>query len=88
MTRNYGRAIRIMRAISGVSQTELARRVGIGASMVSLVESNKRTPSLRTLEKCAAALDGDLHTVVYLASPELQVTDILRRLAETGRAGT
>ena len=84
MAHDYGRALRILRAIRGVSQKELAARAGISTSMASLVEAHQRVPSLRTLETYAACLDVNLHTLIYLASPKTQAEDILRRLAPWG----
>ena len=81
MIHNYGRALRILRAINGISQTELAKRGGVGEPMISLVEANKRKPSLHTLETWTALLGVDMHTFFYLASPDMQTEDILRRLA-------
>ena len=81
MTYDYGRALRILRAIHGLSQKELAARTGISASMTSLVERQQRAPSLSSLEKWAFCLGVDLHTLTYLASPKTQAEDILRRLA-------
>ena len=48
---NYSKAIRVARALADVPQRELARRVAIDASLVSMLESGKRNPSLATLEK-------------------------------------
>jgi transcriptional regulator with XRE-family HTH domain len=65
---NYSKAIRTARALSGISQRELANRIPIDASLVSMLESGKRNPSLDTLEKIAAALGIPFHLFTLLAS--------------------
>ena len=55
---NYGRAIRIARTAFGLTQGELAARVSVGASHLSLIESGKRQPSLKVLNEIAAALEA------------------------------
>jgi transcriptional regulator with XRE-family HTH domain len=65
---NYSKAIRTARALADISQRELAKRVSIDASLVSMVESGKRKPSLDTLEKIAAALGLPFHLFTLLAS--------------------
>jgi len=53
---NYGKALRIARAISGLQQKELAERAGINASHVSLIEKGTRNPSLGAIRKLCDAL--------------------------------
>jgi len=65
---NYSKAIRVARALADVRQRELARRVAIDASLVSMLESGKRNPSLATVEKIAAALGIPFHLFTLLAS--------------------
>jgi len=65
---NYSKAIRIARALADIPQRELAKRVSIDASLVSMLESGKRKPSLDTLEKIAAALGIPFHLFTLLAS--------------------
>ena len=51
-----GNAIKIIRTARGVSQRDLARKLKMSANYLSLVESNKREPSLSFLGKLAKAL--------------------------------
>jgi transcriptional regulator with XRE-family HTH domain len=82
---NYAKAIRIARALADISQRELARRVSIDASLVSMFESGKRTPSLETLEKIAATLGVPFHLFTLLATEPKNVqgadSEALHRLA-------
>lgn len=52
-----GEAIRSLRAAAGLMQRELAERVGISASMLSLVEAGKREPTIALLRSVGRALD-------------------------------
>lgn len=65
---DYGKAIRICRAAFGLRQAELARRLDIGQSHLSLIESGKRRPSLSVVEQIAAELRIPLHLLTLLAS--------------------
>lgn len=65
---NYGKAMRICRAAFGLSQAELAARLSIGPSQVSLIEAGKRQPSPRTLEELTRALGIPRSLLTLLAS--------------------
>ena len=52
---DYSKAFRVIRATFGLRQAELARRLRIGASQLSLIEAGRRQPSLKTLEDFAQA---------------------------------
>src|ERR1700691_877475 len=65
---DYSKAIRIARALADMPQRELAQRVSIDASLISMLESGKRKTSLDTLEKIATALGIPFHLFTLLAS--------------------
>ncbi len=73
---NYGKALRIARAASGLQQQELAKKAGLTASYVSLVEMGKRNPSIGTLRKLSRALEVPPHLLTLLAT-ETQDTDLV-----------
>lgn len=86
---NYGRAIRIVRTAYDLSQAELADRLSIGASHLSLIEAGKRQPSLNVLEEISTVLHVPPHLLTLLASdpPDLedpkngeQIADLARSL--------
>jgi transcriptional regulator with XRE-family HTH domain len=52
-----GKTIRRLRVDREISQQDLAQCAGITSSFLSLVENDRRRPSLRILQKLAAALD-------------------------------
>jgi transcriptional regulator with XRE-family HTH domain len=53
---DYGKAVRVARAISGIQQKELADRAGLNSSYVSLIEMGKRKPSLKAVRALSSAL--------------------------------
>ena len=69
----YGKAIRICRAARGLSQKNLATKVGLDSSHISLIEAEKRSPSLETIERIAKSLNVPLHLLTLLASEQKDV---------------
>jgi len=70
---NYARAFRIIRAAFGLKQAELAARVPITASQLSLIEAGKRTPSLRVVNGMANAVGIPPALVSLLASSAAEI---------------
>lgn len=68
MQQNYGKAFRIIRAAFGLRQSELAERMPITASQLSLIEAGKRQPSLRVVDGLASAVGVPTALVSLLAS--------------------
>jgi transcriptional regulator with XRE-family HTH domain len=68
MQQNYGKAFRIIRAAFGLRQSELAERMPITASQLSLIESGKRQPSLRVVDGLARAVGMPAALISLLAS--------------------
>jgi transcriptional regulator with XRE-family HTH domain len=68
MQENYGKAFRIIRAAFGLRQSELAERMPITASQLSLIEAGKRQPSLRVVNALASAVGVPAALVSLLAS--------------------
>ncbi len=63
---DYAKAIRIARALANMPQRELAKRISMDASLVSMFENGKRRPSLKTLENIADALGLPFHLLAML----------------------
>ncbi len=59
---DIGRRLREMRKRQGLSQAELAKRVGVTSSSISQVEGNQIYPSLSTLIKIADVLAVDVRS--------------------------
>lgn len=55
-----GRLLCAVRIVRGVSQKELAEALGVTPNWLSLVENDRREPSLRFLRKFAAHLQVSL----------------------------
>lgn len=72
---NYGRAIRIVRTARGLTKSQLAARLSIGASYLSLIEAKKREPSLSVLEEISNALRVPPHLMTLLASDASDLDD-------------
>lgn len=55
-----GSLILVARELTGLSQSQLARRVGTSQSALAALESGNRLPSVRTLLRIACAADFEL----------------------------
>jgi transcriptional regulator with XRE-family HTH domain len=79
---DFGKAIRIVRAARGISQKELASRLRLDRSYVSLLEANQRKPSDATLETISRTLDVPIYLLTLLASGRDDFQKIPSRHAE------
>ncbi len=68
MNKNYAKAFRIVRAAFGLKQAELAERMPITASQLSLIEAGRRQPSLKVLDAFAHAVGVPSALLSLLAS--------------------
>lgn len=68
-----GDRIRALRKEKGLTQQELAQKLGVSASMVGQYETNVRKPKLETLEKFASSLGVSITEIVDISdvSPSL-----------------
>ena len=88
MEKNYAKAFRIVRAAFGLKQAELAERLPITASQLSLIEAGKRQPSLKVVDGFARAVGVPSALITLLASTpddvsansDESVTDLARAL--------
>ena len=85
---NYGKAVKIVRTAHGLTQSDLADRLSIGASHLSLIEAGRRQPSVKVLEEIATALDVPPHLLTLLASEpgEIEKRVDPKQLAELARS--
>ena len=67
---NVGQAIRMCRRRRGASQGEVAHRASCSVSYLSLLENNKRDPTLSTLTNIAQALHVPVGLLFVLASEQ------------------
>jgi transcriptional regulator with XRE-family HTH domain len=68
MTQDYAKAFRVIRAAFGLRQSELAARMPITASQLSLIEAGKRQPSVRVVDSLATAVGVPSALISLLAS--------------------
>ena len=80
-----GATIRKARTELGLSQAAVARALGFSSEFISLLEADKRAPSLTTLNKIAAYLKKDLRD--FLEEKEGAFNILLRGDALKGPEG-
>lgn len=78
MHTDFAKAFRVIRAAYGLQQSELAERMNISASQLSLIENGKRQPSLRTVANLGTATGVPTSLIALLASTadEVQRQDL------------
>lgn len=70
-----GKALETARKTKGVSQKELAAKINITQSYLSLIESDKKNPNLNILKEIASALDVPLPFILIDALDEDDIPD-------------
>ena len=93
MQTNYGKAFRVVRAAHGWQQADMARRLDISSSALSLIEAGKRKPSVEVIDKLATVVNVPSALIVLLASDDMNADDgnvsalasaLLKLLVEAG----
>ena len=72
-SRSLGPLVKRRRQVLGLSQAELARRLGVKPAYVSVIEKNRRRPSLPLLQRMSAVLGVESHRLFLLSHPEAKV---------------
>jgi transcriptional regulator with XRE-family HTH domain len=84
---NYGKALKIARAMTGMQQKELAALVEMDASHISLIEKGKRKPSAQALGRLCQALKIPSHLFMLLGAEKndlrIAAPDEVQRAAES-----
>lgn len=75
MKTDFAKAFRVVRAACGLSQSELAQRIGVSASHLSLIEHGRRQPSLKVIGNLAQVAGVPPSLIMLLASPLENVAD-------------
>lgn len=65
---NIGQAIKLCRIRRGISQAELARRAECSVSYLSMLENNKRDPTISTMNKISKALCVPVGIIFFLGA--------------------
>ena len=70
-----------LRRLSGMTQEQVAEKVGLTRQAISSYESGRTQPDLAMLEKLAEVYGVEITDVLYGAAPRQQRLRLLRRLA-------
>jgi len=79
---NLGEAIKFCRSRRKLTQSELAKRSEVSVSYLSMLEKNKRDPSLKMIEKLAAGLGIPASILILIAADPRELEPIDRTVAE------
>jgi transcriptional regulator with XRE-family HTH domain len=74
MAKTLGERIRELREARGLTQREIANRIGIDDYYISRLENNHVNPTLATMQKIATALDVELRDFFPSAKAEFRIT--------------
>ncbi|MFC3076463.1 helix-turn-helix transcriptional regulator [Phenylobacterium terrae] len=61
------KALRLLRVFGGLSQTELASRLGVTKSWISEIESGRKVPTLSLLNAYSKELDIPLSSIMFFS---------------------
>ena len=67
--------LRKVRECAGITQTDLAQRIGMTASCVSMYETGRRLPNLLTTSMIAFTLGVSVDDLVPIVEPDVRVDD-------------
>ena len=65
---NIGKSIKMCRNSLGLSQEDLAEKIGMSMSYISLIEQGKRDPAISTIDHIASALGVPVSLLTFLAA--------------------
>ena len=83
-TNKLGELLKTRREALGLTQRELARKIGVEASHIAFIESGRRKPSLKLVGGIADTLGVDRQELLLLAHPEAKAL-LAKRQFETSR---
>ena len=73
---DFGKAIRICRSAHGLTQGQLAKRLKVSPSSISLIESGQRQPSAALLKGVSRVLKVPLPLMTMLGSEQEDLRNI------------
>ena len=79
---DIGNTVRRLRSHRGLTLKELAEDTGLSLSYLSLIERNKRDPSLSNLAKIAKAFDLSPSILIFISSDRDQHTGTQAEIAD------
>jgi len=60
-------ALRLIRVFGGISQTELAQKLGVTKSWISEIESGRKVPTIALLSRYAEVFDLPLSSILFFS---------------------
>jgi transcriptional regulator with XRE-family HTH domain len=75
---NFSKAIKIIRSVKNLEQRQLAKKIGVDSSYISLIESGKRTPSEKIITKISKELTIPNNLILLLSSEENELKNITK----------
>lgn len=79
---NIGGVIRKCRKLKGMTQLQLSNSSDISESYLSLIEQDKRQPTLSNLESIAGTLQVPVSILVFLADKQQSISEITDKQVE------
>ncbi len=83
--KDAGSTVKDARHDLGMTQRELARRVGVRASHIAYIEANRRRPSLPLIRNLAEVLGVNARQLLLMSHPEAKI--LLGDPDESGKKG-
>jgi transcriptional regulator with XRE-family HTH domain len=79
-TNKIGELLKPRREALGLTQRELAQKIGVEGSHIAFIESGRRKPSLKLVARIADTLGVDRQELLVLAHPEAKALLAQRQL--------
>lgn len=79
---DIGRAVKLCRSQKGWTLQELGKLTGIAASHLSMIERNRRDPSMNAMQAIANAFGMPLNVLVFLAADPKDLAGVSEELKE------
>lgn len=67
MTAQVNKALRLMRIFHDLKQKEMAEKLGISKSLISEIESGKKTPTLAVLNRYAEVFQVPVSSILFFS---------------------
>lgn len=77
-----GNAIKVCRTGLDLTQAQLSERSGLSISYLSLLEKDKRDPSVSSIKQIASAMNIPLSVLVFLASEADELSGLSMEVQE------
>lgn len=79
---NIGLAIKKCRKLGNLTLDELAKKISVSKSYLSLIETGKRKPSFDVLNDISTAIEIPLYLLVYIGTEQSEINELDKNLNE------